>query len=384
MKQAIIVGSGFSGAVCARQLAENGYKVTILERNNHIGGNAYDEDQHGIYVHKYGPHIFHTNNKEVFEYLSRFTKWYEFHHFVEANLNGTLVPVPFNLTSLEKVFDKDKTEFLKKTLIDTYGMDCKVPIMKLKEMDNQVVKEFADYVFENIFLHYTTKQWGRTIEELDPNILTRVPVAITYKTGYFADAYQYQPLDGFTKLFENMLDHENMSIECGIEAKDVLSLKEGKVLYKGKAYDGEVVFTGQIDEFLDNKFGALPYRSLRFDYETHNVDSYQSAPVVNYTVSEDYTRISEFKKFTTYNPPKDITVIVKEYPQEYKQNSGMIAYYPIPNPKNNEQFALYSNFVADYPHFHLLGRLGNYKYINMDMAVASALELSNKIIANNK
>ena len=382
--KAIIVGSGFSGAVCARQLADSGYDVTIIEKNNHIGGNAYDELTDGIYVHKYGPHIFHTSNKEVFDYLSKYTEWYKFEHFVEANIHGTLVPVPFNLTSTEKLFSKEKADYIKKVLIDNFGMDTKIPIMQLKEMDNPTIKEFADFVFNNVFLFYTTKQWGRKIEDLDPNILKRVPVAITYKTGYFADTYQYQPLNGFTTLFKNLLNHKNITIKYNTEAKDVINIKNKQIYYNNIPFDGEVVFTGQIDEFLNNKFGVLPYRSLRFDYETHEVDSYQSAPVVNYTVDQEYTRISEFKKFTTKNPPHDKTIIIKEYPLEYKQNSNMIAYYPIPNPKNNELFDVYKKYINTIPKFHLLGRLGNYKYINMDVAVANALQLANEIINNNK
>ncbi|MBR1985142.1 MAG: UDP-galactopyranose mutase, partial [Clostridia bacterium] len=241
------------------------------------------------------------------------------------------------------------------------------------------IKEIAEFVVKNIFVTYSEKQWGTTIDKLDPNTMARVPVYTSYEDRYFTDTYQFQPKEGYTKLFENILNHKNIKVLLNTQAKDVLEVKNNQVYYNGEAFDGYVVFTGPIDEFFDNKFGKLPYRSLRFDFETHQEESYQPAAVVNYTVDQDYTRISEFKKFTTENPPKDNTVIVKEYSLEYKQNEGMIPYYPIINEENSAMFEQYKNYCQGIKNFYLLGRLGNYKYINMDMAVKLALELAEEI-----
>lgn len=378
-KQVIVVGAGFSGATCARQLAEDNFDVTIIEKFNHIGGNAYDYLDKGIYVHQYGPHIFHTNLKESYDFLSKYTQWFPYEHRVLANLKGNYVPVPFNMESLKRCYPYEEYKEIEKILVEEYGEGKKVPIMELRKNPNPKIKEIAEFVVKNIFVTYSEKQWGTTIDKLDPNTMARVPVYTSYEDRYFTDTYQFQPKEGYTKLFENILNHKNIKVLLNTQAKDVLEVKDNQVYYNGEAFDGYVVFTGPIDEFFDNKFGKLPYRSLRFDFETHQEESYQPAAVVNYTVDQDYTRISEFKKFTTENPPKDNTVIVKEYSLEYKQNEGMIPYYPIINEENSAMFEKYKNYCQGIKNFYLLGRLGNYKYINMDMAVKLALELAEEI-----
>ena len=377
--RAIIIGAGFSGAACARRLAENGFQVTVLEKNGAVGGNAYDEFKNGAYVHKYGPHIFHTEKQGVFEFLSRFTEWFPYEHRVLANIRGTFIPVPFNLESLYKTFPRDKAEKLDGVLRREYGEGRKVPILELKENADADVREFADFVFENVFRFYTQKQWGRKIEDLDPAVMRRVPVYVSYEDRYFTDKYQFQPKKGFTALFENMLRHENIAVELGCDALSRLEIREDGVYFDKKRTDDAVIYTGQADELLNYRFGKLPYRSLRFEFKTVK-NPFQPAAVVNYTVSEEYTRISEFNKFTSEKAEGATSEIVYEYPLEYETGKGMIAYYPVASEKNAALYEKYKSYLARYKNFRLLGRLGNYKYINMDAAVENALALADEIV----
>lgn len=377
---AIVIGAGISGATCARKLADNGEKVLVIDKFNHVGGNTFDYKKDEILVHKYGPHIFHTNNKEVFDFLSQYTNWFKYEHKVLASLKDKYIPVPFNLDSLKTCYSKEDCEKIKKILLEEYGENKKVSILELRKNPNKIIKDFAQFVVDNIFTYYSEKQWGTTIDKLDPNTISRVPVYTSYNDKYFTDEFQFQPIEGFTKLLSNMLDHPNIDVKLNVQAKDVISIKDNQVFYLNEKFDGITIFTGPIDEFLDNKFGALPYRSLKFEFEEYDLNSYQPAAVVNYTVDQNWTRISEFKKFTTLNPPKDKSIIVKEFSLAYKQNCGMIPYYPIINEKNMEIFNKYWDYCSKIKNFYLCGRLGNYKYINMDVAVKNAIDLTNEII----
>lgn len=377
--KAIVIGAGFSGAACARKLAENGFEVTVIEKNTHIGGNAYDEYQCGAYVHRYGPHIFHTEKQKVFEFLSRFTEWFPYEHRVLANLHGTYIPVPFNLESLRKTFPAEKAKKIEAVLKKEYGEGKKVPILQLKENPDADIREFADFVFENVFRFYTQKQWGRKIEQLDPAIMRRVPVYVSEEDRYFTDKYQFQPKNGYTALFEKMLAHDNIAVTLGCNALERLKIDGGGVFFDGEKIAYPVIFTGQADELLSYRFGKLPYRSLRFDFEEKTYP-FQPAAVVNYTVSEDYTRISEFSRFTVEKPQSEKSVVVYEYPLEYETGKNMIAYYPVVNEENLKLYEKYKSCLENHKNFFLLGRLGNYKYINMDAAVENALALADKII----
>ncbi|MFR7592200.1 MAG: UDP-galactopyranose mutase [Longibaculum sp.] len=375
----LIIGCGFAGAVVARVLAERGEKVKIIEKRQHIGGNCYDEyDKYGVLVHKYGPHIFHTNNQEVYEFLSRFTKWYDYSHEVVGNVYGKIIPIPFNLNTLMIVFGEEKGQQLKQELIDTYGMNARVPILELQKSYSQGIQEVAQYVYENIFLKYTMKQWNQKPEEVDQSVTARVPVLISYDNRYFQDRYQGMPLEGYTKLFERMLDHPLIEVELGKDAKELLSFdfENHKISYLGKEVTGNIIFTGAIDELFDNRLGQLPYRSLRFDFEHYPQDHYQSKGVVNYTVSEDYTRITEFKYLTG----QDIegTTIIKEYPEVYKDNH-QVPYYAILSPENIAMHQKYVDLVKPFSNFYLLGRLAQYKYYNIDGIVEEALALTKQL-----
>ncbi|MEF9945976.1 MAG: UDP-galactopyranose mutase [Lachnospiraceae bacterium] len=378
MYDAIIVGAGIAGSVAARELAEKGQKVLLIEKKDHIGGNCYDvKDEHGVLIHLYGPHIFHTNSEKVFTYLSRFTKWRAFTHEVVANVHGTLMPVPFNLYTLEKAFGKE-AEMLKKKLIDKYKMGTKVPILELMEQEDADLKRIGNYVYDNIYVYYTMKQWGKKPEEIDPAVTARVPVNVSYDSGYFSDKYQGLPEDGFTPVFEAMLNHENITMKLNTEAKEVISIVDNQVLYEGKHFEGTVIFTGPLDEFFDCKYGRLPYRTLRFDFEHYDTSDFQGHSVVNYTVDEDYTRITEYSHLT--GQQCEGTTISKEYPYAYTGEEGQIPYYVIANQENQALYERYKEEVAAVNHFYLLGRLAEYQYYNIDKMVEKALELSEKLV----
>ena len=381
MYDCIIIGSGVAGAAAARILAEEqDKKVLVLEKKNHIGGNCYDgPDDYGILVHWYGPHIFHTGNEEVYQWFSRFTDWYLFGHEVVARVGDKLLPVPFNLNTLKMVYGEEKAAVLEKKLVDTFGFGARVPILKLREQQDEELRAIADFVYENVFLRYTMKQWGQTPEEIDPAVTGRVPVVISYDNRYFGDKYQGMPLDGFTPMFEKILDHPNIEVRTNTNAKDVLVISEedGKVLFEGQEFPGTVIYTGPVDELFDCRFGRLPYRTLRFDFEHYDQPDYQGHSVVNYTVSEDYTRITEFKYLT--GQKADTTTIVKEYPFAYTGAEGEIPYYAIMNEENNALYQRYAELTAKLPDFHLLGRLAEYKYYNIDAMAAKAIALARSL-----
>ena len=378
MFDSVIIGAGVAGCVAARDLAESGRKVLVLEQRAHIGGHCYDEkDEHGILIHKYGPHIFHTKEQKAYDYLSRFTDWYAFGHEVVANVHGKLIPVPFNLNTLHMVYEQEKADALEKKLIDAFGLESRVPILKLREHEDPEIREIADYVYENIFLHYTMKQWGQTPEQIDPAVTGRVPVLISHDNRYFQEPWQGMPLHGYTLMFEKMLDHENITVEIGVDARSRVTFSEGSVSLDGQAFTGDVIYTGPLDELFDCRFGRLPYRSLRFDFEYYDKPDYQGHSVVNYTVSEDFTRITEFKYLT--GQKAEGTTIVKEYPFAYTGAAGEIPYYSIANEANQKLYEQYRGLVEHIPNVWLLGRLAEYKYYNIDAMVLKALELTDKI-----
>lgn len=377
MKEILIAGAGFSGSVAARILAEKGYKVTVHEQRSTIGGNAFDENINGIISQKYGPHIFHTSNKDVVDFLSKYTEWFDYKHSVKGMIDGKLVPIPFNLTSLETLFDTNSANHIKEVLFKEIGLGQKVPVMQLKKHKDKEIQKLGDYVFNKVFYNYTLKQWEMEPTKLNPTIMERVPVNVSYQDMYFPnDLYQIMPKYGFTHIFENMLNHPNINVKLNSNILNSLTFEKDGIYYEGKVFEGEVIFTGCIDELFNYKYGKLPYRTLDFEFETHNITSYQEASVVNYPNEEAYTRISEFSKFTC-KPVENYTIIVKEYPRSHKL--GDIPYYPIEIKENISLYQKYLDLSKKYSNLHLLGRLANYKYINMDLAVQNALDLANSL-----
>lgn len=375
MYDCIIIGSGFAGAVAADIMArEKGKKVLVLEQRPHIGGNCYDKkDEHGILIHQYGPHIFHTFDREVYEYLSRYTDWLDYSHEVLGYIDGQYLPVPFNLNTLHMVYQEDKAGELEEKLIAAYGEGTKVPILKLRENEDPDIRDIAEFVYQNIFLKYTMKQWGKKPEEIDPAVTGRVPVLISHDNRYFTDTYQGMPKDGYTPMFEKMLSHPEIEVRTGVDAMSVLRFDDHQIYFDNQKFEGPVIYTGAIDELFGCRYGRLPYRGLDFRFEYYEQEEYQPKAVVNYTVSEDYTRITEFKKLT--GQTADGTTIVKEYPYAYTGEQGQIPYYAINDPENQALYDEYNKLARNYGNLWLLGRLAEYKYYNIDAIVKRALEL---------
>lgn len=386
---AVVVGSGFAGGIVARELAERaGKQVLVIEKRPHVGGNMYDEeDEAGVLVHRYGPHIFHTNDKRAFDYVRRFTDWRDYSHRVLANWYGTFMPVPFNKTSMEIAFGEEKAARLTEKLVQTFGDERKVTINELRVQEDPDLTEVADFVYENVFLHYTQKQWGLTPEEVDPSVTARVPVFLSRDDRYFQDAYQGMPAQGYTVLFERMLDHENISVCLNTEAESVFDLEFESnaedaplvgIRLRDTLVDGPIVYTGPLDELFLSRFGRLPYRSLDFVYETYDAEYKLPCGTVNYTVTEDYTRITEFKHLT--GQVCDKTTIMKEYSHAYEDPKTQTPYYAILSDENNAHYGRYRALTESLPNFYPLGRLAEYRYYNMDVIIGRALALADQLI----
>lgn len=376
MFEYIIIGAGLAGSVIAEQISNVlNKKVMIIENRDHIGGNCYDYPyKNGIIIHKYGPHIFHTESKEVWDYISKFTQWYHYIHYVLGHIDGKNVPIPFNLNTLNELFSKDEAEDLTEKLIQKFGNDVKIPILELRKIDDRNIQALADFIYQKVFLNYTRKQWEMEPEELDHSVMTRVPVYISKDNRYFQDKYQGMPRDGYTKLFKNLLSNENIKILMNTNFKEIIKVNLDKnEIYLGEnKFNGKLIYTGKIDEFFDYKFGELPYRSLKFDFKTLNKEYFQEVGTVNYPNDHDFTRITEFKYLTGKKSSK--TIILTEYPQKYNKNKN-IPYYPIPQKENLKLYQKYKMEAKKFDNVIFLGRLAEYQYYNMDEVIEKALKV---------
>lgn len=379
----LIIGAGLSGAVIAERFANQLQKrVLVLEQRDHIGGNCYDKlNEHNIMVHQYGPHLFHTSKKEVWEYLSQFTNWHPYEHKVLSKVDGKLVPLPFNLNTLEQLYSKEEARAIEQLLVDTYGYGTKVPILELKSSSDQQLRALGQLVYDKFFVNYTSKQWGCKPEEISPAVTARVPVVISRDNRYFHDTYQAIPAEGYSAMFERMLKSPLIDVQLNQNATTRLQLNNdsGVIRFDGSPFNGPVIYTGMLDQLLKYSDGELPYRSIKFAYETHELDFYQPATTVNYPNEENFTRITEFKHILPCDSNK--TTIVKEYPQTFDKDDPErnIPYYPVFNEKNQQAYDRYRATLERFANLTVVGRLADYKYYNMDDAVANALGIFHRL-----
>ena len=365
----LIVGAGFTGAVVAERLAsQHGQTVRLIDRRDHIGGNAADaRDENGILFHRYGPHIFHTNAPHIADYLSGFTQWRVYEHRVLAVIRSRLVPIPFNLTSIEILFESGKAERIKSALVERFGFGSNTTISALRLEQAPLIRELADFVFDNVFLGYTVKQWGMRPEDLSNAVTDRVPIRVSYDDRYFQDRFQAMPSEGYTALFERLVAHPNIDVSLTTEWADVRSDPRAR----------HILFTGAMDEFFDYPYGPLPYRSLQFDFRTYQQPQHQPVAQVNYPNDERFTRITEMGHLTGERGPK--TLVAIEYPLAHEPGRT-VPYYPIPRPDNEALHARYGKLASDRaPNVHFAGRLADYRYYNMDQAVGRALSFVRKL-----
>jgi len=356
----LIVGAGFAGSVLAERLARGlDKRVLIVDRRSHIGGNAYDcHDQHGILIHRYGPHIFHTNSAPIFDYLSRFTEWRQYQHRVRACVDGRLVPIPINLDTINTLYGLS---------LDATGMRAFLAGVAEKRdpittSEDVVVNSVGRELYKKFFRGYTRKQWGLDPSELDAQVTARVPVRFNRDDRYFTDSYQAMPARGFTHMFGNMLDHPNIKIMLNTDYREI----------RDEIAHDQLIFTGPVDEFFDYEYGRLPYRCLEFKHETHHQPVFQEAPVINYPNEYAYTRVTEFKYLTGQTHPS--TSVVYEFPKAEGD-----PYYPIPRPDNAALYKKYRELADATADVHFVGRLATYRYYNMDQVVAQALTLFAKL-----
>jgi len=356
----LIVGAGFAGSVMAERIAsQRNERVLIIDRRGHIGGNAYDRrDKAGILMHQYGPHIFHTNSEAIFQYLSRFTRWRPYEHRVLAQVDGMLVPIPINLDTVNHLYGLNLTS---EELEGWFAARAEA-VPEIRTSEDVVVSRVGRELYEKFFRGYTRKQWGIDPSDLDKSVTARVPVRTNRDDRYFADEFQYMPLDGYTRMFERMLDHPNITIMASTDYSDVRDSIPCK----------RTIFTGPVDEYFDYRYGKLPYRSLQFKHVTLEKERHQPVAVVNYPQTEDYTRVTEYKHLTGQVHP--MTTLTYEYPSDRGD-----PYYPIPRAENQALFKKYEKLANAASDVWFVGRLATYRYYNMDQVVGQALSTFRRI-----
>jgi UDP-galactopyranose mutase len=357
----LIVGAGFAGSVLAERLASGaGKSVLLVDRRPHLGGNAYDHhDDAGILVHKYGPHIFHTNSERVYRYLSAFTAWRSYEHRVRACVDGRLLPIPINLDTVNELYGLDLTS----EELSRFFAERAEPVVRARTSEDVVVGTVGRELYEKFFRGYTRKQWGLDPSELDASVTARVPTRTCRDDRYFTDTFQAMPLHGYTRMFERMVVRPGIRILLNTDYREIAGLFRYR----------KMIYTGPVDEYFDCCYGKLPYRSLHFEFKTHDEAVYQQAPVVNFPGDEPYTRVTEFKYLTGQEHPR--TTVVAEFPRDDGD-----PYYPVPRPENARRYKKYKALADETSDVEFVGRLATYKYYNMDQVVAQALAVFDRLI----
>lgn len=376
-REALIVGAGLCGAAIARILAEKGWKVEIWERRNHIGGNMYDYvDEHGILVHKYGPHTFHTKEKRLYDFMARYAEWDEYYLTCGAEIDERFTPTPFNFTTIDTFYPVDKAEQLKKIITESYQGRETFTVVEALESEVPEIREYAQFLFAKDYSLYTAKQWGLKPSEIDPSVLKRVPLRSSYKDGYFDDDYQVMPHTTYVDFFKTILNHPNITVRLEVEALQRLAVDGTRIMIDGTPTEKIVIYTGALDELFDCCHGSLPYRSLVFEWKYEEKDSFQNAPVVAYPQADGYTRITEYKKLPVQNVKG--TSYAVEYSLEYERGKNE-PYYPVITENSKKRYAKYQDLADDVEGLYYCGRLADFKYYNMDQALARALDVADKI-----
>lgn len=377
---ALVIGCGLSGTAIARCLAEKGKKVIVWDRRNHIGGNMYDyKDEYGILIHQYGPHTFHTKKKYLYDFMCRFSDWIHYELTCGAEIDGKCVPTPFNFSAIDTYYSKSNAESLKKDIQEEFGDREFATVTEVLEAKNEDIRQYAKFLYEKDYSLYTAKQWGVSAEEIDPSVLKRVPLCFSYEEGYFDDEFQVMPVETYTKLFNNMLNHSKIEVELEVEALDRITIKNNEIYVDGKKTTIPIIYTGALDELFNQEYGILPYRSLRFEWKHEEIDSKQKYPVVAYPQAEGFTRITEYKKL----PVQEVkgTTYAIEYPLPYKSGEKNEPYYPVLTEESQKIYAKYKEKADKISNLYCCGRLADFKYYNMDQALERALEVAEGIIA---
>lgn len=372
-----IVGSGIVGAVLAAELAKKGHTVQVSERRAHAGGNVYDyDDEYGIHVHHYGPHIFHTNDDEVYRYVSDNCELKDFNLVCGSVMDGKCVPTSFDFSSVDTFFPEEAEE-IKAHIKAEFGDRASATVLEMLESHDSYVRRFADFLYEKDYKPYTAKQWGIDPEKVDRQIFKRVPILFSYGSKYFSDKYQAMPVKGYMEFIENLLKTPGIELRLNEEALNRFSIRDNQVMDGGKPLDGVLIFTGALDELFGCKHGKLPYRSLRFAWKHEDIDSFQDMPVVAYPQAEGFTRITEYKKL----PVQEVrgTTYAVEYPLPYKQGEAMEPYYPVLTEESQELFQKYYEEAKQVKGLAFAGRLAEFKYYNMDQAIRRALDLAREL-----
>lgn len=377
---AIIIGGGLSGCVLARRLAdEQGCKVLLVERRNHVGGNLYDYfDENKILIQKYGPHVFHTDDDELFDFFSEYCECKEYHLKCMVHMCGKNTPSPFNYKTIDDYFDEKESAIIKSEIQKEFGTRKYATIVELLSSENPVVKKYADFLFKHDYSLYTAKQWGISPSEIDLSVLKRVPVLFSYDDEYFFDKYQVLPVGGFSSFIKRVINHTKIEVILSSDFTDGLAIdtKNNIVTYDGKKISIPIVYTGELDRLLNYRYGQLPYRSLMFKNVTLQENIHQPAPVIAYPEDERITRIVEYKQLPIQNV-LGVTTLVEEYPVKYEGNNE--PYYPILTNSSNTQYKLYNAEIENITNLYVCGRLGDFKYYNMDQAIRRAFDVFNTI-----